>query len=99
MSQHIVPTKIYYLVFGALMCLTLLTYSIAFVNLGRFNLVVALAIAIVKASLVILFFMHVKYSTTLTKAVVATGFIFFGIMIFFTMSDLISRGWSGVPGR
>jgi cytochrome c oxidase subunit IV len=100
MSQdHIVPLKNYFLVFAVLMGLTVLTYSVAFINLHEWNLVVALAIAIVKASCVILIFMHVKYSTTLTKAVVASGFFFFLIMIFFTMNDLLTRGWSGTPGR
>jgi cytochrome c oxidase subunit IV len=99
MSEHIVPVKIYYGVFGALMFFTVLTYFAATIDLGSFNLVVALAIAIIKATLVILFFMHVKYSTTLTKAIVASGFFFFLIMIFFTMNDLLTRGWSGVPGR
>jgi cytochrome c oxidase subunit 4 len=99
MAAHIVPTKVYYGVFGALMVLTVLTYSIAYINLEGLNLVVALTIAIIKATLVILFFMHVKYSTTLTKAVVASGFLFFMIMVFFTMSDLMTRGWTGTPGR
>jgi cytochrome c oxidase subunit 4 len=99
MSEHIVPVKVYYGVFGALMFFTVLTYFAATIDLGSFNLVVALAIAIIKATLVILFFMHVKYSTTLTKAIVASGFFFFLIMIFFTMNDLLTRSWSGVPGR
>jgi cytochrome c oxidase subunit 4 len=99
MSEHIVPVKVYYGVFGALMFFTWLTYSVAYVDLGGLNLIVALTIAIVKATLVILFFMHVKYSTTLTKAIVASGFFFFLIMVFFTMNDLLTRSWTGVPGR
>jgi len=99
MSAHIVPVKNYIAVFAALMVLTVATYEVAKIDLGGFNLVVALAIAITKATLVILIFMHVKYSTTLTKAVVASGFFFFLVMIFFTMNDLMTRGWSGVPGR
>jgi cytochrome c oxidase subunit IV len=90
-SEHIVPTKVYYGVFGALMVLTGLTSWIAFQDLGSFNLVVALGIAIIKATLVILFFMHVKYSTTLTKAIVASGFFFFVILVFFTMADILTR--------
>jgi cytochrome c oxidase subunit 4 len=97
-AQHIVPTKVYYGVFGALMVLTMLTSWIAFQDLGSFNLVVALGIAIIKATLVILFFMHVKYSTTLTKAIVATGFLFFLVMVFFTMCDLLTRNIAA-PGR
>ncbi len=98
-SEHIVPLRVYFSVFGALMFFTVLTYFAATIDLGSFNLVVALTIAIIKASLVVLFFMHVKYSTTLTKAVVASGFFFFLIMIFFTMNDLATRGWVGTPGR
>jgi cytochrome c oxidase subunit IV len=97
-SEHIVPTRVYYGVFGALMVFTALTSWVAFVDLGSFNLVVALGIAIIKATLVILFFMHVKYSTTLTKAVVATGFFFFLILVFFTMADLLTRNIAA-PGR
>jgi cytochrome c oxidase subunit IV len=99
MSAHIVPVKNYLAVFAVLMVLTVATYLVAKVDLGGFNLVVALTIAIVKATCVILIFMHVKYSTTLTKAVVASGFFFFLVMIFFTMNDLMTRSWSGVPGR
>lgn len=95
-TEHIVPTRVYYQVFIALMVLTGLTSWIAYQDLGSFNLVVALGIAILKASLVILFFMHVKYSTTLTKAVVASGFLFFLILVFFTMADLLTRNKAGL---
>jgi cytochrome c oxidase subunit 4 len=99
MTSHIVPVKNYLYVFAALMALTVATYEVAKVDLGGLNLLVAMAIAITKATLVVLIFMHVKYSTTLTKAVVASGFFFFLIMIFFTMNDLLTRGWVGTQGR
>jgi cytochrome c oxidase subunit 4 len=98
-TSHIVPVRVYIGVFLALFILTIVTTWIAFQDLGRFNLLVALGIAIFKASLVVLFFMHVKYSTTLTKAVVVSGIVFFMVMVFFTMSDLLTRGWMGVNGR
>ncbi len=98
-EHHIVPVKNYLMVFAVLMVLTVATYFAAKVDLGQFNLVLALAIAIVKATCVVLIFMHVKYSTTLTKAIVASGFFFFIIMIFFTMNDLLTRGSAGTPGR
>ena len=99
MSQdHIVPVKTYWAVFLSLLALTVVTYLVAKLELGRFNLVVALIIAIFKASLVILFFMHVKYATKLTKTIVASGFVFFVIMIFFTMTDLLTRNITA-PGR
>jgi len=97
-AEHIVPVRIYWIVFISLLVLTGVTYSVAFVDLGSFNLVVALAIAIFKASLVILFFMHVKYSTKLTKAIVASGFVFLLVMVFFTMADLLTRNITA-PGR
>ena len=99
MSQdHIVPVRIYWIVFLTLLVMTGVTYAVAQVDLGRFNIVVALAIAIFKATLVILFFMHVKYSTKLTKTVVASGFVFLLVMVFFTMTDLLTRNITA-PGR
>ena len=98
MSAHIVPPRVYYLIFAALMVGTYLTVQAAFIDLGVFNTVVALAIACVKATLVILFFMHVKYSTKLTWLVVGSGFFFLAIMIGLTLADFISRGWLGTPG-
>ena len=93
MSEHIVPTRVYYLIFAALMVGTYLTVQAAFIDLGAFNTVVALAIACVKATLVILFFMHVKYSTKLTWLFVAAGFVWFLIMVCITMTDFVSRSW------
>ncbi|MEX2260805.1 MAG: cytochrome C oxidase subunit IV family protein [Bryobacteraceae bacterium] len=93
MSDHIVPKKLYYMIFGALIALTLVTVGASFIDLGPFNNVVALTIAVVKALLVVLFFMHVRYSTRLTKLVVASGFLWLGILIFITLTDYLSRGW------
>lgn len=99
MSQdHIVPLRVYWGVFLSLLVLTGVTTGIAYIDLGRFNLVVALAIAVFKATLVVLFFMHVKYSTKLTKTIVASGFVFLLIMVFFTMTDLLTRNITA-PGR
>ena len=97
-TGHIVPVKVYLAIFAALMVLTGLTVSAAFYDLGSLNTVVALAIAVTKASLVILFFMHVKYSSRLTWLVIGSGFVFVAIMIGFTVADLLSRGWLGTPG-
>lgn len=98
-AHYIVPTRVYYGVFTALMVLTGVTVWIATIDLGRFNVLVALIIACIKASLVILFFMHVIYSSKLTKTIVVTGFATLFVMFFFTLADLLSRGWMGVPGR
>ena len=97
-SDHIVPLKVYFAIFAALMVLTASTVWVAFLDLGALNTFVALGIAVTKATLVILFFMHVKYSTKLTWLVVASGFVFLAIMLALTMSDIVSRGWLGTPG-
>jgi cytochrome c oxidase subunit IV len=96
---HIVPVPIYLAVFGALIILTWVTAWISTIDLGRWNIFVALAIAMFKASLVILFFMHVKYSTRLTKMIVGAGFFWLILLLFITMSDIWTRSWMGVPGR
>lgn len=105
MSGHIVPKKVYLLIFGSLMALTALTTAAAFINLDKFlrvegaplNTVVALAIAVCKASLVILFFMHVRYSSNLTRLVVIAGLFWLAILISLTLSDTFTRNWTPVP--
>ena len=93
MSEHIVPTRVYYTIFGILMLCTYLTVQIAFYDLGVFNIVAALVIAVFKATLVILFFMHVKYSTRLTWAVVLGSVFWLGILLVLTLSDYLTRAW------
>jgi cytochrome c oxidase subunit 4 len=93
MSEHIVPTRVYYTIFAILMVCTLLTVLIASVDLGALNTVAALTIAVFKAALVVLYFMHVKYSTRLTWAVVVGGVFWLGILLVLTMSDYMTRGW------
>lgn len=87
----------YYGIFGALMVLTAVTIGVAFVNLGSMNFPVAITIAITKATLVVLFFMHVKYSSRLTKMVVGMAFFFLAILLLLTMTDYLSRGWYTAP--
>jgi cytochrome c oxidase subunit IV len=98
MSGHISPKSTYYAIFGALMVLTAVTVAVAFVNLGAFNFPVALAIAVTKATLVILFFMHVKYSSRLTKLFVGMAFFFLFVLFGLTMTDYLSRGVRTYPG-
>ena len=93
MAEHIVPTRVYYTIFAVLMLCTGLTVWVAFLDLGALNTVAALAIAVFKATLVVLFFMHVKYSTRLTWAVVLGSVFWFGILIALTMSDYLTRPW------
>ena len=97
MAGHVSPIRTYLTIFGALMVLTLVTVLAAYVNLGLFNPVVAMAIAIFKATLVVLYFMHVKYSSRLTKLVVLTGLFFLVILLGETMMDYASRGFLPTP--
>ena len=95
--SHIAPVKSYVTVFGTLMVLTTITVAAAFTNLGSLNFPVALAIAITKATVVILFFMHVKYSSKLTKFVVASCLFFLACLFGLTFTDYLSRGWFASP--
>jgi len=92
MDAHILPRKVYYRIWLALLLLLLLTWGLAQINLGPFNIVVMLTIAVAKMLLVILFFMHVKYNPRLTWIFVAAGFIWLLIMIELTLSDYLTRG-------
>ena len=91
MSEHIVPKSTYYTIFALLMLGTAITVAVAFFDLGALNTVVALAIACAKATLVVLFFMHVKYSTRLTWAVVAGSVFWLLIMLALTFNDYLTR--------
>ena len=94
MSEHVVSRKIYFAIFGALMVLTGLTVWVAQFNLpGSWNAIVALSIAVFKATLVVLYFMHVRYSSKLTWVFVCAGIIWLIILLAFTLSDYLTRGW------
>jgi cytochrome c oxidase subunit IV len=93
MTEHIVPTRIYYTVFAILMLCTGLTVAIAFVDLGAMNVVAAMTIAAFKATIVVLFFMHVKYGTRLTWAVVIGSIFWLGILLALTLGDYLTRAW------
>lgn len=92
-SVHVSPLSTYLTIFGALMVLSAITVGAAFVNLGSFNPIVALLIACIKATLVILFFMHVKYSSRLTKITVVLSLFFVAILFAETLMDYATRGW------
>lgn len=95
--SHIATVKSYVAIFLTLMVLTAITVAVAYVNLGPLNKVVALGIASFKATLVILYFMHVKYSSQLTKLVVVAGFFFLVLLLGLTMADYGSRAWLPLP--
>src|SRR5579872_3594929 len=93
-EHHIVPVATYVLIWLALVVGTISTYFIAeYVYIGPWNIVVALLIACTKMSLVIYFFMHVKFNDALTRLFVVGGFIFFIILIALTLADYKSRSW------
>jgi cytochrome c oxidase subunit 4 len=93
MHEHVSSIKTYTLVFLALLALTLATTVVARMDLGPFNVVMALFIAVVKMMLVALFFMHLRHSTILTKVVVGGGMLWLGILLVLGMADFVSRGW------
>ena len=96
-EHHVVPLKIYFLIFFALMLGTALTVAVAFFDMGFLNTPIALVIALIKATLVILFFMHVKYSPKLVGVYAVSGFLWLCILLALTMQDYYTRGWGGEP--
>jgi cytochrome c oxidase subunit 4 len=94
---HVTPLPVYLTVFATLMVLTGVTVAVAYVNLGEFNKVVALGIAAFKATIVVLYFMHVKHASKLTKLFAVTGIFFLVILFGLTMSDYGSRMWVNPP--
>jgi cytochrome c oxidase subunit 4 len=100
MSSHpITSVRVYVTVFVGLLVLTLATVLVASQDFGMMNTPVALAIAVTKASLVVIYFMGVRYNTPLTKVVVVSGFAWLLILFVLTMNDYLTRPWLGVPGR
>jgi cytochrome c oxidase subunit IV len=99
MSEHIDSVKTYTGVWAILLALTGVTTAVAYVDLGAFSVVTALVIAVVKMLLVALFFMHIRYSSKLTKLVVLGGLLWLAILLVLTLADFATRGWLGVPGK
>ena len=96
MSTHtIVPPRVYVTIWALLLLFTAITVVVAGIDLGIMNVVVMLGIAVTKAVLVILYFMDVREASRLTRLVVASGFVWFGIMVLFTMADVVTR--AGFP--
>ena len=92
-GHHVMPLSLYWGVFFALVIGTIVTVWSATIDLGALNVIVALVIASVKALLVVLYFMHVKYASKPTWLFVASGFFWLIIMLVITMNDYSSRGW------
>lgn len=98
MSQPLVPRQLYYRVFVALLGLTLLTVGVAFLNLGPLNTIIALTIAVAKALFVLLFFMHLRYSSGLIWIVSGAGIFWLMLLLTIMQSDYLTRNWLPVAG-
>lgn len=93
-THHVIPVRVYLAIFAALCVLTVVTVAAAQFDFGPFNNLVAMGIATAKAALVVLYFMHARYSGKLTALVIASSVAFLVILIFLTLTDYVSRAWS-----
>ena len=94
MSEHIVSVRLYFVIFLALLIGTVLTAWVSFFNFpGPLNAIVALTIAVIKATLVVLFFMHMRYSSRLIWVVLGAALFWLAIMFALTFSDYSTRAW------
>ena len=98
MAQDVVSRQVYYKIFATLLALTFVTVVAAFIDLSPLNTAIALVIATLKATLVLLFFMHVRQSSHIIWVAVAAGAFWIGILLVLTFSDYLTRGWLPVPG-
>lgn len=96
-ADTIVSPRVYVAVFAALMVFTAVTTAVAYIDLGIFNTIVALAIAVTKAALVVLFFMHLKYVKGMTKVVAVAALFWLTIMITLSLSDYLTRNLPSLP--
>ena len=92
-EHHVAPVSLYLVIFGVLIVGTILTVIVAKFDLGPFNNIVMLTIACAKALLVVLYFMHVRWSSRLTWVIAASGFFWLIIMFTLTMQDYMTRAW------
>ncbi|MBI2876207.1 MAG: cytochrome C oxidase subunit IV family protein [Candidatus Tectomicrobia bacterium] len=99
LHQHILSKSVYVGVFLILLVLLVLTVAASSVHLGPLNIIVAMTIAVVKALLIILYFMHVRYSSRLIWIFAGGAFFWVGILFVLTMTDFLSRDWLIVPGK
>lgn len=97
--EHVTSPKTYFTVYFALLALLVLTVGAAFLNVEPFNLSVAMVIAVTKAVLIALIFMHVRYGPPLVGVFAASGFLFLAILLTLSLSDYFTRGWMHIPGK
>ncbi len=96
-AHHGPTLLIYHSIAAALMVLLIITLAAAYFSLGPWNLPIAMAIAVIKALLVLIFFMHLGYSSTLVRFFVGAAFFWLGLLFIFTMGDYVSRHWFFLP--
>ncbi len=96
-EEHHVSTSSYIVIFVILMVLLAATVGVAYVYLGEFNIIVAMLIALVKAALVVMYFMHVKYSSKLVWLFAGAGFLWLILLFGITFSDYFTRHWIAQP--
>ncbi|WP_031500018.1 cytochrome C oxidase subunit IV family protein [Bryobacter aggregatus] len=97
MTHQVVPVKTYATVFGSLIALTVLTVGISKFDMGEFNFICAMSIAVAKAALVLWFFMDVRRSSSMTRLFIGAGLFWIAILLVFLLSDYLSRGWLPLP--
>ena len=97
MTHTVVPVKTFAFVFLALIALTFTTVAVSKLELGEYNFICAMTIAVIKGSLVVWFFMDVRRSSSMTKLFVCAGFFWLAILLTFVLSDYLSRGWLPRP--
>ena len=95
--EHVIGSKVYVTIWAILMALTVTTVIAASIDLGVFNIVVALLIATIKGTLVVLFFMHLKYSPKLTRVTVIAALFFMFLLFALSLTDYLTRGWLTSP--
>ena len=93
MNHQVVPVKVYAAVFCALLALTITTVAVSRLELGEFNFVAAMTIAVIKGTLVVMFFMDVRRAASMTKLFIVAGLFWLAILLVFLLSDYLSRGW------
>jgi cytochrome c oxidase subunit IV len=99
MTHHITSVRTYYIIYAVLMLFLLATVGAAELPLGRAHLPIAMSIAVIKAVLIVLFFMHVYYSSRLTWVVSVASFLWLGLLLAFLVADYLARGWLDIPGK
>lgn len=99
MTHHIISVRTYLIIYFALMVLLVLTAAASFLPPGAPHLPIAMTIAVIKAVLIVLFFMHVYYSSRLTWVVSVASFLWLALLLAFVLADYFSRGWLAIPGK